>query len=159
MSNDTFWGEMFSVVRVFSLPQTNPLQIAFENPVGNSKTMYLENVAAGVMLDNPTLPQNAEANLAVDISRVNSVTPGAVLTAANLNLGSQEPSTLRISLPANYSGVGALSVTRHPTGEFNLDFEGRIVVPPGRNLLITVSPNSSPVRGGTVSVTVLWYES
>jgi hypothetical protein len=150
--------EFFSAVRVESTSGQNPLQLAFENLVDNTKTMYLERVAVGISFQNPTMARDYEETLTVDISRINSVTPGLILPVANLNFGSQASTSLRVSLPSNVSGLAARSFTKHPTGECNLEFQGRIIVPPGNNLLVSIIDNRAPGRIGTLAATVIWSE-
>lgn len=98
MGNQTGTKDFFSVVRVEGTSGQNTLRLALENLENNTKTMYLERVAVGISLFDSTIPRDYEETLTVDISRVNNVTPGLILPTANLNLGSQTTTTLRVSL-------------------------------------------------------------
>ncbi len=158
MGNETLNREFFSVVRVEGTSGQNQLRIALENLVENPKTMRLERVAAGISFFNSTMVRDYEETLTIDISRVNSVTPGLILPTANLNLGSTTSTTLRVSLPSDYSGLSSRSFTKHPTGECSLEFKGQIIVPPGNNLLVSIVDNREPGRVGTLAVTIIWSE-
>lgn len=151
-------GRLFSVVESFQTSGSNVENIAFENPPNNTRTMYLENVSVGISIDQETIPRDYEETLTVDISRVANVTTGLIRTPINLNLGSSVASTLTVSNTSTFSGLSALSVTRHPTGECSLNFSGQIIVPPGQILLVSYSDNRTPARLGTLTATVTWFE-
>lgn len=151
-------GRLFSVVDSLQTSGSNIEHIAFENPPNNGRTMYLENVSVGISIDQETIPRDYEETLTVDISRAVNVTTGPVRTPINLNLGSSDASTLTVSNTSTFSGLSALSLTKHPTGECSLNFAGQIIVPPGQILLVSYSDNRADGRIGTLTATVTWFE-
>lgn len=151
-------GRLFSVVFAIRTSGATTEHIAFENASGNTRTMYLENVSIGVSIDDATVPRDYEETLTVDISRAASITPGLTLTPVNRNLGSAADSTLLVSNIDTFGALSSLAVTKHPTGECSLSFQGQIIVPPGNILLVSASDNLAPGRTGTLAITVTWLE-
>ena len=157
MGNSTMPREFYSLVEVDEETGPQTMSISFEN-LSDGTTMFLEKVAAGISFSNSTMARDYEETLTLDISRVNSVTPGTFVPVANLNLGSQVSSRIRVGFPSNFSGLSARWVSKHPSGELDLEFNGRIIVPPGNNLLVSITDNRAPGRIGSVAVTVVWSE-
>lgn len=134
------------------------MSISFEN-LSEGTTMFLERIAAGISFTDSTIPRDYEETLTLNISRVENLTPGTFVPVRNLNLGSQVRNTIRAGFPAGFSGLFPLWASKHPSGELDLDFQGRIIVPPGINLLVSITDNRAPQRVGSVAVTVIWSEA
>ncbi|NLW56073.1 MAG: hypothetical protein GX050_05570 [Firmicutes bacterium] len=149
--------EFFSLTEVDEETGPQTMSISFENR-GVATIMFLEKVTAGISFNDSTIPRDYEETLTLEISRVESLTPGTFVPVANLNLGSQVSNAVRAGFPANFSGLSRLWVSKHPSGELDLNFQGWIVVPPGNNILLSITDNRAPGRVGIVAVTVIWSE-
>ena len=159
MDKERLKPEFFSVAEIVRNSGSNTFQLVFENPANNKKTMFLERVMAGLSLDGATIPYTYDQTLTVAVGQTNNVTVGVIVPTKNLNFGSPVNTTLNVGLPTSFSGLVARSITKHPSGECNLDFQGRIIVPPGTNLLVTIVDNRAPGRIGSLAVTVIWSEA
>ena len=153
-------GQFFSITYYPDVP-SSPIErrLVFENPAANKKTMYLENVSGGIWITPGTTPRDDyQATLDVFIAEVDNITRGPTLTPVNFNLGSSIASTIIAShSPVDYHLTKDLYDTTHPTGEYSLNFGGKIIVPPGHILFISLVSNESDIRG-VLSITVIWYE-
>lgn len=134
-------------------PDNQEFFLAFRNP--GPKTMYLNRVSGGVQLE-PALARGYHETIHVAILS-GSVTGGAPVFSVNYNLGSPITSTILVTLNPTVQQQTRLSVTRHPTGEFLLDFNGQIIVPPGFTLIVQIAGNLGE-GVGRISYTVTWYE-
>lgn len=148
-------GQLFSYVARFS----NFINIAFKNPVGNTKTMYLENILGGISIIDPAdTARKYVDTITVLIEEITSPNFDIQVTPVNCNLGSLNTSTIIVSKNFEPTTIKTLSETRHPTGEVFLNFLGQIIVPPGHNLLIQVHANLVPGFKDEMSTTVTWFE-
>jgi hypothetical protein len=134
-------------------PGDQEFTVAFNNP--GPRVMYLNTVSGGVQLE-PALQRGYHETLHVTVSSGN-VTGGAEVFSVNYNVGSPITSTVLVTLNPVIQSEVRLSVTRHPTGEFWLNFNGQIVVPPGFTLIVRIEGNLGE-GVDNISYTVTWYE-
>jgi hypothetical protein len=114
------------------------------NPAANSKTMYISRVSGSA----------SAAGTTVTLLK-NGTVSGAVVTPVNLNFGSSNSSGMSV---ISATGSAAGSPTTFLTlilqaGEFVIDFTGRIVVPPGHSLTVTVG-----LGAANATANVNWWE-
>ena len=136
-------------------PGDQEFVLAFHNP--GPKTMYLNTVSGGVQLD-PTLPRGYHETIHVVIQS-GIVTGGAPVSSVNYKLGSPIKSKIQVTLNPTIQPDGQLrlSSTRHPTGEFWLNFNGQIIAPPRFTLIVRIDCNLGE-GVDQISYTVTWYE-
>ena len=128
----------------------NPL-ILIRNPVGSGKRMYIRTLSYGIPVANVFGTMKLFANPTITAN-------GAALTIANGQLGSAVASSmLATSLPTIAANGTQLRSTTYGQNSdaIIVDINGRIVVPPGNNLLITGNPASNN-RIAALSLT--WIE-
>lgn len=128
----------------------NPL-ILIRNPVGSGKRMYIRTLSYGIPVANVFGTMKLFANPTITAN-------GAALTIANGQLGSAVASSmLATSLPTIAADGTQLRSTTYGQNSdaIIVDINGRIVVPPGNNLLITGNPASNN-RIAALSLT--WIE-
>lgn len=134
-------------------PGNQQFVLAFHNP--GPKTMYLNTVSGGVQLP-PALLRGYHETIHVTVSS-GSVIGGAQVNSVNYKIGSPVTSTIQVTLNPTIQSENRLSITRLPTGEFWLDFNGQIIVPPGSTLIVKLEGNLGE-GVGNISYTVTWYE-
>ena len=154
-------GWLFSVTASILLPTDGSfLAFTFENPVTNDKVMYLEQVSAGIFMNEVigTRVSNEET-LELTVAQTPQVQDvDETLTPVNNLVGSPNTSTLLVRTVNDFSLGPVHFVSIYPGGELNQDFRGRIILPPGYNLLIFVSAPAMNISTGRITATVTWWE-
>lgn len=151
-------GQLFSVTRTISGRGRGFVNTAFQNPPGNTKTMHLESVLAGIGFQTPTIPRTYEEALSVSIAEANVTAEGTVIPE-NRNFGSTNASSLIVSLnPTINSTSSETLITWYPTGEVSLNLRGQVIVPPGHAVLVTIGTNLGDETDGFLYQTITWLE-
>ncbi len=154
-------GRFFAVNSSLVLPTEGAfIAFTFENPVDNDQAMFLEQVAAGIFVNEVvgTRVGNEETLelLVAQIPQVRDV--DTTLTPVNNLVGSPKSSTLLVRTvndfdlgPVHFSAI-------YPSGELTSDFRGRLILPPGHILLIMVIDRAQNISNALLIATVTWWE-
>ena len=154
-------GRLFSVEATTLLPRIGRfVAFTFENPAANDQVMYLEQVSAGIFVNDVVgVRVNNEETLNLVVEQTPQVQEvDETLTPVNNLVGSPNTSTLLVRTVNDWS-VGPVHFTSiYPGGELNQDFRGRIILPPGHILLISVSAPAMNISTGFITATVTRWE-
>ncbi|HHW12701.1 MAG TPA: hypothetical protein GXX33_06845 [Firmicutes bacterium] len=154
-------GRLFSVTDSIVLPTGGPfIALTFENPATNGQVMYLEQVAAGIFVNEVTGERVGNEQtidlLVAQIPQVRDV--DETLTPVNNLSGSPRTSTLLVRTvddfdlgPVHFSNI-------YPSGEIEQNFRGRIILPPGHILLVLIVNRASNITNALLAVTITWWE-
>lgn len=114
------------------------------NPANSGKTIYISRVSGSVSAAGATFSLLK-----------NGTVSGSSVTPVNLNFGSVNTSVMGVfSATGTVSGSPLTIITLVlSAGHFIIDFTGRIIVPPGSSLTITVGPGSA-----SATANVNWWE-
>lgn len=114
------------------------------NPSNSGKTLYISRVSGSVSAAGATFSLLK-----------NGTVSGSAVTPVNFNFGSANTSAMGVrSATGTVSGSPVTIITLVlSAGQFVIDFTGRIVVPPGNSLTVTVGPGSA-----TATANVNWWE-
>lgn len=154
-------GRLFSVEATTLLPRIGRfVAFTFENPAANDQVMYLEQVSAGIFINDVVgVRVNNEETLELTVAQTHQVQDvDETLTPVNNLVGSPNTSTLLVRTVNDFSLGPVHFVSIYPGGELNQDFRGRIILPPGYNLLIFVSAPAMNISTGRITATVTWWE-
>jgi hypothetical protein len=120
--------------------------------------MYLDNISGGIFVNEVIGPRNNnEETLSLTIIETTTRT-GEPVTPVNNNLGSSSTSTIIVRRVPDFVSVGGQFLTNYPTGEFSKDVQGRIIVPPGHILLVSVLSFARNINNAILDATVSWFE-
>lgn len=140
-------GLLFGIPFASTVTASAPLVMQVANPGGSGRTVYISRVIAssGTAAVTLTLLRNAALG-------------GAVITPVNYIFGSAVTSvaTARTATAAPTGSPATLLSMLLATGPVILDFDGRIMVPPGTSLTATVT-----IASGSAAATghISWWES
>ncbi|HHT49700.1 MAG TPA: hypothetical protein GXZ98_10480 [Firmicutes bacterium] len=154
-------GWLFSINHTNLLPPDGQfLAFTFENPVANDKVMYLEQVSAGIFVNEVVgVRVNNEETIELVVAQTPQVQDvDETLTPVNNLLGSPNASTLLVRTVDDFNLGPILFRAIHPSGELTQDFRGRIILPPGYILLIYVISRVTNISNGQLTATVTWWE-
>ncbi|WP_150268974.1 hypothetical protein [Paenibacillus tepidiphilus] len=140
-------GLLFSAPFASTVTTAAPLVIQVANPGGSGRTAYVSRVTGS----------SAASAVTLTVLR-NATVTGATIAPVNFNFGSVNASvmTVRTSTAAPTGSPGTLASLLLAAGPVVVDFNGRIVVPPGSSvtLAITIASGSSAATGS-----INWWES
>lgn len=154
-------GWYFSVADFFVAPNDGSfLAFAFENPAENNKLLYLDKVAAGLFVNQVTGTRigNEEAlQLTIaETSRFELIRE--TFTPQNNRVGSPNTSTMIVRRLGTISFEGDLFMAIYSTGHLNQEFEGQIILPPGKLLLVVLETLADNLNNALLAATVTWWE-
>lgn len=139
-------GLLFGIPFTSTVTTAAPLVLQVSNPGGSGRTAYISQVTAS----------SATAALTLALLR-NATVSGTTVTPVNLNFGSAVTTvmTVRTSTTAPTGSPATLTSLLLAAGPLLYDLNGRIIVPPGNSLTIsiTISTGSSAATGG-----IYWWE-
>lgn len=154
-------GRLFSVEATTLLPRIGRfVAFTFENPAANDQVMYLEQVSAGIFINDVVgVRVNNEETLELTVAQTPQVQDvDETLTPVNNLVGSPKSSTLLVRTvndfdlgPVHFSAI-------YPSGELTSDFRGRLILPPGHILLIMVIDRAQNISNALLIATVTWWE-
>ncbi|HEY8392531.1 MAG TPA: hypothetical protein VIL83_07380 [Capillibacterium sp.] len=154
-------GRVFSVHATLLLPQDGQfLAFTFENPANNDQVMYLEEVTAGIWVNEVagTRVSNEETIELVVAGTPQVQDVDETLTPVNNLVGSPRVSTLLVRTVNDFTLGSVLFGSIYPGGELNQEFRGRIILPPGQILLIYVINRANNITNALLTATVTWRE-
>jgi hypothetical protein len=139
-------GLLFGLPFTSTVTTSAPLVLQVSNPGGSGRTLYISQVTAS----------SATAALTLALLR-NATVSGTTATPVNMNFGSSVTSvmTARTSTAAPTGSPATLLSLLLAVGPLIYNLNGRIIVPPGNSLTIsiTISTGSSAATGG-----IYWWE-
>lgn len=139
-------GLLFSIPFASTVTTAAPLVLQVSNPAGSGRTAYISRVAASTAASPVTLT----------LLR-NAVVSGSAVTPVNFNFGSAVTSvmTSRTATAAPTGGPATLVSLFLAPGPVIVEYNGRIIVPPGNSLTlsITIASGSSAATGN-----INWWE-
>ncbi len=151
-------GKLYAAVVNISTNTGTFFQLLFSNP-SKKTTMYLDKIIFGSIVFPRDIPQNylesALVRIRKNVTIVDSGEPGAVV---NLNTAfPDDPSVILRQNPTTTGGITIFGV--RTLGYASIDFDGRIVVAPGTNIVVEHLLDEFP-PGHSVSYrsTLIWYE-
>ncbi|MPN00466.1 hypothetical protein SDC9_147661 [bioreactor metagenome] len=121
--------------------------------------MYLDKVITGFQVEPLNQPLSYEGNLNTSISRNATFSAaGAPQTPGNLNAASDNVSSILVSTSPAITNFGVRLINASQLNELSsLDLDGRIVVPPNSNIVISFLGQLA-VSAMDADITVTWYE-
>ncbi|AIQ54710.1 hypothetical protein [Paenibacillus sp. FSL R7-0331] len=139
-------GLLFAIPFTSTVTTAAPLVIQLFNPVGSGRTAYISRVTA------------SSATAAVTLSLLrNATVTGTTGTPVNFNFGSSVTSvmTARTSTAAPTGSPANLASLLLAAGPVLVDFNGRIVVPSGSSLTVSIT-----IASGSTAATgsINWWE-
>lgn len=139
-------GLLFAVPFASTVTAAAPLVLQVSNPAGSGRTAYISRIAASTAASAVTLTLLRNATVA-----------GSTTTPVNFNFGSAATSAMiaRTAAAAPTGSPATLMSVYLAPGPFIGEFNGRIIVPPGSSLTITItiSTGSSAATGN-----ISWWE-
>lgn len=150
--------------RLFSFASTiydKKSLVLFENPAENNKIMYLDKIISGLNVLPPDQPISYVGLITCEIiGDIGPYTAGFQVPTSNLNLGSTNISTIITRIIPDYdSDFGdTLFWTEQLNGMMTLDFQSKIIIPPGHNLLVQQSAFYFGDTEAYSKFTITYYE-
>ncbi|AIQ20347.1 hypothetical protein H70357_29300 [Paenibacillus sp. FSL H7-0357] len=139
-------GLFFAIPFASTVTTAAPLVLQVFNPAGSGRTAYISRVTASTATSPVTLTLLRNATVG-----------GAAITPVNFNFGSAVASvmTARTATAAPSGSPATLTSLLLAAGPVIVELNGRIIVPPGNSLTITltISTGSSAATGG-----ISWWE-
>ncbi|MEK3682840.1 hypothetical protein GC101_28740 [Paenibacillus sp. LMG 31459] len=140
-------GLLFGFSFASTVTTAAPLVMQVSNPGGSGRTVYISRVIAstGTAAVTLTLLRNATVG-------------GSIVTPVNYNFGSAVTSvtTARTATAAPTGSPATLMSLLLATGPVILDLDGRIILPPGSSLTISITiASGSTAATGNIS----WWEN
>ncbi|WNS43222.1 hypothetical protein [Paenibacillus sp. MMS20-IR301] len=139
-------GLLFGVPFAATVTAAAPLVLQVANPGGSGRTVYISRVVGST------------GAAAVTLTLLRNATVGGSTTApVNYNFGSAVTSvtTARTAAAAPTGSPATIMSMLLAIGPVILDFDGRIIVPPGNSLTLTITASSSTAATGNIS----WWEN
>ncbi|MBW4080917.1 hypothetical protein [Paenibacillus sp. S150] len=139
-------GLLFAVPFTSTVTASAPLVLQISNPAGSGRTVYISRVTAS----------SAAAGVTLALLR-NATVSGSTVTPVNFNFSSSVTSvmTARSSTAAPTGSPGTLMSLLLSTGPVIINLNGRIIVPPGNSLTLSLTVASGSIAGtGGIS----WWE-
>ncbi|BBB91936.1 MAG TPA: hypothetical protein PKA28_06335 [Methylomusa anaerophila] len=151
-------GRLYSVADTGLLHQ-NLLTLAYiiDNPSTSSRILYLEKITGGNV---PALSSTAYVPaLRTMIYRDVQTRGTAQGTPCNMNFGYPNNSIMLVSrLEGMVNGTPVLAIS-HTSGQFSVDVQGQIIVPPGHNIAIQFTTDALNDNNQLMlNANILWYE-
>lgn len=139
-------GLLFGIPFTSTVTSSAPLVLQVSNPAGSGRTAYISQITAS----------SATAALTLTLLR-NATVSGTTVTPVNMNFGSAVTSMMApvTSTAAPTGSPATLTSLLLAVGPLLYNLNGRIIVPPGNSLTITItiSSGSSTATGG-----IYWWE-
>lgn len=139
-------GLLFGIPFASTITTSAPLVMQVSNPGGSGRTVYISRVIASTGTASVTLTLLRNATLG-----------GSVITPLNYNFGSAVTSVAaaRTATAAPTGSPATLMSMLLATGPVIVDFDGRIILPPGNSLTVSVTiASGSTAATGNIS----WWE-
>lgn len=118
--------------------------------------LFCITVLRGDFFQAGNIPRTYQETVSARIIRILDPA-GTIATPFNRKLGSPNTITIIARLPGGGVFSNGLYLCNFPTGEFNISFQGQIIVPPGYNIIFAVNSLSN-TDIGTLSTTITWFE-
>lgn len=139
-------GLLFGIPFAATVTSSAPLVMQVSNPGGSGRTVYISRVIAST----------GTASVTLTLLR-NATVGGSVITPLNYNFGSAVTSAAaaRTATAAPTGSPATLMSMLLAIGPVILDFDGRIILPPGNSLTLSVTiASGSTAATGNIS----WWE-
>ncbi|WP_340025648.1 hypothetical protein MHI24_10855 [Paenibacillus sp. FSL K6-1096] len=139
-------GLLFGIPFASTVTTSAPLVIQVSNPGGSGRTLYISRV----------IGSSGTASVTLTLLR-NATVGGSVVTPLNYNFGSAVTSVAvaRTAAAAPTGSPATLMSMLLPIGPVIIDLDGRIILPPGNSLTITITiASGSSAATGNIS----WWE-
>lgn len=137
-------GILFVANTSGSISGAQNLLLQVSNPGGSGKTMYISRISGGISI----------AGAALTVLKGGTFT-GTTVTPVNFNLGSSGLSSMTSQRLAGTVGGSPVTLTTAvlTAGQYAVDYNGRIVIPPGNSITVSVGLGSA-----TASINMTWWE-
>lgn len=161
-SNASQFGSLYSVNRsnsalvVLGLTSAT-ISLMITNPVGSGKTLFVSQVTGSIGGSSLLSSLSGSAVLV----KSGTLTAPSTLTPVNNNFSSTNISAMTAqSSVSTVSGGTIIFSFQLVPGPFSKDYTGRIIVPPGNALAVSVTASSSTV-GLTITsaANISWWEA
>lgn len=152
-------GRLFSYAGLIAFDTVQNHRILLENPAANNRVLYLDTIVCGMVVSPLNEPVSNAGTLAIEIE--GDVIPEGEkepVNPRNLNLGFPGNSTMALSIIPNYTPGLRLLFTRIMNEMVTLDLQGRIIVPPGHNVVVDFLTNATPGFVVGIEFTITYYE-
>lgn len=140
-------GLLFGFSFAATVGTAAPLVMQVSNPAGSGRTVYISRVIAS----------SATAAVSLTLLR-NATVTGTTATPVNYNFGSAVTSitTARTAVVAPTGSPATVKSMLLAIGPVIVDIDGRIIVPPGNSLTLTIT-----ISSGTTAATgnISWWEN
>lgn len=139
-------GLLFGIPFASTVTTSAPLVMQVSNPAGSGRTLYISRV----------IGSTGTASVTLTLLR-NATVGGSVITPLNYNFGSAAASVAvaRTATAAPTGSPGTVMSMLLAIGPVIIDLDGRIVLPPGNSLTLTITiASGSTAATGTIS----WWE-
>lgn len=152
-------GRLFSYTGLTAFDTVQSHRVLLENPAANNRVMYLDTIVCGMVVSPLNEPVRNAGTLAIEIE--GDVIPEGEkvpVNPRNLNLGFPGNTTMDLSTITNFAPGFRLLFTRIMNEMVTLDLQGRIIVPPGHNLMVEFLTNAAPGFTVGIEFTIIYYE-
>jgi len=159
-------GRLFSYKDIVFYSDASPtFQILFRNPANNDRTMYLDKFICGITLSpQAQIPMHYECQLITHIHRdltINNL--GIAVPTTPLNVGFSGASStieVRAFVNTNFVLFKNLFINAQLNEMSTVNFKGRIILPPGHDLIFTFAANR--IESANIileqAFTIMYYE-
>lgn len=137
-------GLLFIANTSGAITASQNLLLQVTNPGGSGKTMYISRIAGSITISGATM----------SVIRAGTFT-GTVVTPVNYNFGSAAASSMTSQRTAGTVSGSPVTLFSNvlAAGPFSSDFNGRIIVPPGSSIMVSVG-----LGAATASANISWWE-